>query len=87
MVPSGIFEIRISGIFCLKFGFHIHYIINLGIQHKKIWKFYIQSKYLPSYITKYILIRKRNAKILKPHFLEKDHFDGISSDMANEELQ
>ena len=27
----------------------IYYVITLGIQHHKIWKFYIQSKYLHSY--------------------------------------
>ena len=34
----------------------------------------------------YILIRKRNAKKLKPHFVEKD-LDGVLNDMANEYLQ
>ena len=32
----------------------IYYVINLGVKHHKIWKFYIQSKYLHSYLTKYI---------------------------------
>ena len=27
----------------------IYYVINLGIQHYKIWKFYTQSSYLPLY--------------------------------------
>ena len=35
----------------------------------------------------YILIRKRNAKILKPYFLEKNHFDGIFSDITYEKVQ
>ena len=26
-----------------------------------------------------VLIRKRNAKILKPHFLKNNHFDGLFS--------
>ena len=33
-----------------------------------------------------ILIRKRNAKKSKPHLLEKNHFDGVLSDMAYEYL-
>ena len=42
----------------------------------------VQNFFLPS-----ILIRKRNAKKKETHCLEKDHFDGILSDMANELLQ
>ena len=34
--------------------------------------------------SKHILIRKRNAKILKHHFLEKNHCDGIFSDITYE---
>ena len=29
-----------------------YHVINLGIKHHKIWMFYIQSKYLHSYLTK-----------------------------------
>ena len=32
----------------------ICYVINLGVQHHKIWKFYMQSKYLYPYLTYYI---------------------------------
>ena len=34
-----------------------------------------------------ILIRKRNAKIFKHHFLEKNHCDGIFSDITFEYFQ
>ena len=34
-----------------------------------------------------IRIRKRNAKILKHHFLEKNHCDGIVSDITFEYFQ
>ena len=34
-----------------------------------------------------ILIRKINAKNLKPQFLENDHFDRVFSDMADEYIQ
>ena len=42
--------------FFFKFGsinLVMYYVITLGIQHHKIWKFYIQSKYLHLYLTKY----------------------------------
>ena len=45
MVPCGIFETRIASNLFLKFG-SICYVINFGILHYKIWKFYIQSKYI-----------------------------------------
>ena len=49
MAPCGIFETRKSAKFVTKIG-SISYVIKLGIQHYKIWNFYIQSKYLYSYL-------------------------------------
>ena len=51
---------------------------------------YVREMYKPNFYNVklrcilYILIRKRNAKKTETHFLEKDHFDGVLSDMANE---
>ena len=55
MVPCGIFETRISAnvLYQNNLG-SVYYVINLGMHHYKVWKFYIQSKYLPPYLTKYI---------------------------------
>ena len=45
-------------------------------------------KQLKAYhILTYILFRKRNAKILKHHCLEKNHCDGIFSDITYEYFQ
>ena len=47
-------KLEYQQLFCIKNLGSVYYVINLGMQHYKIWKFYIHSKYLPPYLTKYM---------------------------------
>ena len=62
-----------------RFSWLCSFRLDLSIVYKKT-----SINYIPLNPISYILIRKRNVKKIEIHFLEKDHFDGVLSDMANE---